>query len=173
MKYLCYFIILLVACNQYKHEDKKLLLNEINKLEQILLADTTGNLNISAAYETIKFYSKYANSFPDDSLTPEFLFRKANTFRSLNKGKEAISVLNKIENKYPNYPKLDLCLFMKAEIYENLLNDIENAKKHYELFIQKHPNSHLTNDAKILLKNLGKTPEELFKDIISKDTLNV
>ncbi len=172
-KYFWLLLILLSACKQQSNENKNLLLEEIEKLEQLLLNDTTGNVNISAANETIKLYYKYANNFPEDSLTPEFLFKQANLFRSIYKGKEAISVLKKIENQYPQFSKLYLCLFMTAEIYENILNDVENAKKHYELFIKKYPDNHLTDDAKILLKNLGKTPEDLFKEIINKDTLNI
>lgn len=174
MKYLLFSFILLIACNHNKTKNKSLLINDIKKYEQILLNDTSGHLNISAAYEVIKCYSAYANNFPDDSLSPEYLFRQANVFRSINKGKEAINTLKKIENKYPTYPKLDICLFITAEIYENVLFDIENARKYYELFIKKYPNSHLADDAKIILQNLGKTPEELLQNILNnKDTLSL
>lgn len=50
-------------------------------------------------------------------------------------------------------------------VYENDLNDLENAKQTYEAFLQKYPNDpDFADDAQMALKNLGKSPEELIKE---------
>ncbi len=163
---------LIYSCNERKKISKESILREIARYEQILLSDTTGEINLTASYEAIKFYSLYQNQFQQDSLTPEFMFRQACLFKSLGKVNEAISVLKKIEKNYPNYLHMDVCLFMLADIYENMLQDTAKARKYYQDVISKFPKSTLSGDASVLLQNLGKRTEELFQEILKKDTIN-
>ncbi len=164
--------LFLLSCNSAQKQ-KAYLKNETTKniarIEKILTNDTTGNINIAAAYEIIKYYSTYSINFPDDSATPEYLFRKANIYNALNQGKNAIDVLEKIQKEYPNFHKTGLCLFMEANIYENQLKDLDKARNAYQKFITLYPHHPLANDAKVLLENLGKTPEELFQSFSKKN----
>ena len=56
--------------------------------------------------------------------------------------------------------------------YANLLKDFENAKYNYQRFIDKYPNHALVHDTKILIENLGKSPEELIKSFQEKENIN-
>lgn len=167
-----FVVVFIYACGSRKEQSKESILKEIARYEQILLNDTTGEINLTASYEAIKFYSAYENQYPKDSLTPEFMFRKASLFKSLGKANEAINALTQIDKNYPAYSNLDVCLFMIADIYENMLNDTAKARKYYQELIKKFPNSTLSDDASVILQNLGKNPEEFFQQIINKDTTN-
>ena len=168
-----FLTLITISCGTKSLTDKQELLKEISNYEKSLLNDTTGNVNITAAYELIKCYSKFYNNYPTDSITPEILFKQANIFQSIAKYKEAISTIEKIEKEYPNYKKIDICIFMKANIYENYLNDLKNAEKFYKLYLKQYPNGSLAKDAEFLLQNLGKSPEELFNSLNKNDTLNI
>ena len=50
---------------------------------------------------------------------------------------------------------------MLGFIYANSLENLEEAKKYYSLFIEKYPNHDLADDAQYELNNLGKDINEL------------
>jgi TolA-binding protein len=59
-------------------------------------------------------------------------------------------------------------MFLKAFVYEDQLHDLNKAKKYYEEFLEKYPDSDFADDARISLQNLGKSPEELIKEFEEK-----
>ena len=61
---------------------------------------------------------------------------------------------------------------MQGFVNENLLMDMDKAKYHYERFIKEYPNHALAKDTKVLIENLGKTPEELIKSFQEKEKNN-
>jgi tetratricopeptide (TPR) repeat protein len=163
--------LFLFSCNtaeKKKEQKKKEISENIARNEKILGSDTTGNLNIAAAYEVLKYYTSYSFSFPEDSVTPEYLFRMANIYSALGQGLNAIKVLEKIENNYPDFHKKAFCIFMQADIYENQLKNIDKARYNYERFLQMYPNHPLAKDTKVLLQNIGKSPEELYQSFSEK-----
>ena len=81
---------------------------------------------------------------------------------------QAILYYDKITYTYPKFRKIAYCYFLEGFVYENQMNDLINAKKYYTLFITKYPTHPLTKDAKILIENLGKSPEELIKGFEEK-----
>jgi len=150
------FVSILFACKSPKEE----MIAQITKLEN---SDSTYSINnITDLYNN---YSLFADRYPDDERTPEFLFKAAQQSNVINKSKEGIALLNKIISNYPNSNFSEKALFAIAFSYENNLNDYENAKKSYESFLQKYPKSELKDDAQLSMDNLGKTDEEFLKDI--------
>ncbi len=157
MKNILWLLILVTffSCKTSNNNKQQEIIKQINYYEGILSKDTTGDLNVAAAYEVIKHYSHYSYEFPDDSLTPEYLFRMANIFKALGKGREAIETFYKIEKKYPTYEKHDICIFMQGFIYENDLLNNEKARECYERYLKIYPNKPLSKDVKILIDNLA------------------
>ncbi|NSW45774.1 MAG: tetratricopeptide repeat protein [Bacteroidales bacterium] len=170
--YLILVILIIASCTSNEEKQKKekqSIETNIARLEKIISNDTTGQINIAAAYEIIRNYASYSYKFPNDSNTPEYIFRMANILNALGKFREAVEAFHKIESKYPDYNKLDICIFLQGNIYETELKDLEKARYYYELFIQKYPSHPLSKDVKVLLENLGKSPEELLKSIQQKN----
>jgi hypothetical protein len=57
-------------------------------------------------------------------------------------------------------------------VYENSLQDYGKAKTVYTEFIRKYPESELVEDARISIRNLGKSPEEILESLLKKDSIS-
>ncbi len=111
----------------------------------------------------------FVEAFPKDSLSVNYLSKAGEIARIQRQYEEAISIFDKIEKNYPNTKAAAAAMFMKAFTLDNDLKKLEEAKAAYEAFIQKYPNDDFTDDAQYLLKNLGKSPEELVKEFEAKN----
>jgi len=144
-------------------------ISRINELEKTLFETKKGVIDKKEASNMIYAYTQYANAFPGDSASVNYLFKAAdvsiNTFHS----QQTIALFNRILNDYPNYSKAPQALFLKAFAFENYLSQLDSAKANYTLFLQKYPNHPFANDAQISLDNLGKTPEEIIKEFKAKE----
>jgi outer membrane protein assembly factor BamD (BamD/ComL family) len=80
---------------------------------------------------------------------------------------DAIENFKIILEKYPEGETAAQSTFMLGFIYANSLENLEEAKKYYTLFIEKYPNHDLADDAQYELNNLGKDINDLpiFKDM--------
>ncbi len=142
----------------------------INGLEQELFSEQSAGIDKTKANELINTYIEYADIFPDDSISPDYLFRAADISMNLFESGQAIEIYNRIIDQYPEYEKVPQCLFLKAFVYENNLNDLVNAKRFYQEFLQKYPDNDFADDARMSIRNLGKSPEELIKEFEEKPT---
>jgi outer membrane protein assembly factor BamD (BamD/ComL family) len=120
------------------------------------------------ALDLIRLYEKYADKYPEDTLAPVYLFRASDISMNLQQPVKTIDLFNKIMAKYPDYEKTPSVMFLKAFVYEDQLHDLNKAKKYYEEFLEKYPDSDFADDARISLQNLGKSPEELIKEFEEK-----
>lgn len=114
--------------------------------------------------EPLALYKSYCDNFPDDTLCATYLYRAAEASLYLQQGHKAISYLKQIESRYPESPSIGNTIFMIGFVYENNARDIDNARIYYERFLERFPEHPLANDTRILIKNLGKSPEELIKE---------
>lgn len=135
----------------------------IDSLETKLFRDPYSAANRGIAMSLIRIYDDYTRYFPQDSLTAEFLFKAAELATSVQVPASAITYYKKIEEKYPNYRKLDQCVFLQGFVYESLMNDTANAAGQYRKLIRQFPASPFVKDAEASLLNLGKSPEELIR----------
>jgi outer membrane protein assembly factor BamD (BamD/ComL family) len=83
-------------------------------------------------------------------------------------GAKALALFDQYLNDYPDHPKAPMCLFFKAFIYENLIRNLDKARETYLLFIEKYPSDDFTNDAKLALMNLGKSPDMIVREFEAK-----
>lgn len=156
-------IFILTACNSGR--DNKL--SDIKKLEQVPLYNNEGKPDKNQIIKLIKAYEAFSKSFSSDSLAPDFLFSASRLHVLNNDFNSAIKTLDILIEKYPQSQRTPDCIFSKANIYETNMHDLVNARKNYEILIKEYPNHPLTEDAKILLENLGKSPEDLLQTILS------
>lgn len=106
----------------------------------------------------------YADAFPEDSTSVKYLAKAGETARLLQQYDKALEIFDKIVKSYPNTKAAAAAMFMKAFTLDNDLKKFDEAKPAYEAFLQQFPNDEFADDAQFLLKNLGKSPEELIKE---------
>lgn len=161
-------ISVIFACTETKNKSDYL--ENINKLENNMYTDTVSfEIDTKIAKNLINAYDSFATDFPKDSLAPDYLFKSAEISRALSNPDKSIENYNKVINDYKDYKRMPYCIFLKAFVYENQLNDIIKAKKYYTKFVDNYPDHDFADDAKVLIENLGKSPEELIKSFEEKN----
>jgi len=153
--------VIMTACNS--DGERKSLINEIESLEAELYADSLGPVDRQMAQEMITAYDDFTNAYPGDSLAPEYLYKSSEIAMNLEMSGRAVEGFRKIMNNYPDFDKVPLCLFLQAFIYENQMQQYDEAKKLYREFLEKYPDHDLAEDALVSIQNMGKSLEELIK----------
>ncbi len=121
------------------------------------------------AGQALQAYSDYSKNYPDDSITPDYLFKAGEIATAIQQYPQALANYQLITKKYPNYKLGEESLFLQAALLDNFLNDDTKAKVIYEQLIQTYPKSTYVNDAKAAINNLGKTDEQLIKEFQKKN----
>jgi len=155
--------LLMIICYSCKPSRTKST-QEIKTLESELYSPSATSFNKEPADKLLMMYDNFIKEFPNDTLTPVFLFKSANLAMNAANPQGAISRFDLLIRNYPSNPKAPVCLFFKGYIYENMLKDLGKAKEAYLLFIEKYPDHELIKDAKMSIQNLGKTPEQMIKE---------
>ncbi len=114
--------------------------------------------------------SDFTLKYPDDKQNAKYLFELARIHQSRGEYTEALTALDKLLKDYADSKEAGMSVFMQGFIYANLTMDLAKAKEKYELYLRKyaHENEKMAHDVKLELENLGKTPDEIFKEIQAK-----
>lgn len=174
-----------IACNSPKTETQETsttndstMVGSVPK-EEMLLKINQNNQAITSSSDpdSLRFIyrgqaemcAEFVKNYSSDPIAPEILSYQGNALRALGQYKEAVDVYSQLEQRYPEYVKLDEILFIKAFILDNEINDNEAAEKAYFTLIQKFPKSQYTKDAKTLMTQLHMTDAELMQMIENKN----
>lgn len=158
-------ILLMTACGPSK--EKRIIL--IAESEKRLFSPQAYSFNKESADSLINMYVEFVKKYPEDTMSPGFLFKAANVTMNHEDGNRAIGFFDQYIKDYPTAPKAPMCLFFKAFIYENLLKDLDRAREIYLQFIEKYPKDDFVDDAQMALANLGKTPEMLIREFEERE----
>jgi outer membrane protein assembly factor BamD (BamD/ComL family) len=168
-------ISLLAACSNNKTEQddsskvtlatsKEKYQHMIDSIEAKMQATRNMPLDQGTAMFAMRTYDEYASYFPDETKSPEYLFKAGELANSLQLSQPALSYLSRVMSKYPNYKNAPYALFMQGMIYDDQLKDTANARKMYKQVIAKYPESQLAKDAQASINNLGKSVEDLVRE---------
>lgn len=122
-------------------------------------ADTTGaalkmyaraDLQIFAEQQdkAIKILDSINVKYPNNQLSDDILMAKARIAIQQKNYNDAVADLKKIVAEHPNDLWADDAVFMLGDIYENQLNDKEQAKSYYQKIITDYSGSLYINDAR-------------------------
>ena len=139
----------------------------IEKLEKQVLS-TDKAIDPVVASDLVSAYCDFADANPDDAMTPEYLFKAVDVSMNLNEPQRTIYIIDKLVKEYPDYPRTQAALFIKAFIFETKYGNLDMAKKIYEQYLEMYPNGDFADDCKASIENLGLTPEELVKKFESQ-----
>ncbi len=140
----------------------------IDSIETKMKATRNMPLDQGTAMFAMRCYDEYASYFPDETKSPEYLFKAGELANSLQLSQPALTYLSRVMNKYPNNKNAPYALFMQGMIYGDQLKDTANARKIYKEVIAKYPESQLAKDAEASINNLGKSVEELVREFEKK-----
>ena len=158
------FIILCISCAT-NAEDKNLSCAE----RQVVMNSMEAGLNLDSEFDTLKVtnlirsYAEFSNACPNDSLTPEYLTRRADLLRGMGKIREAIKQLLSVHDGFPNYDRNVMCALLVGYLYENELGDDEMAEKMYRNVIELYPDSREAEISRQSIKHLGVSPEDVVR----------
>jgi TolA-binding protein len=153
------------------NSEKKKAIEKITASEAKIFGDSTATIpDQKTGMEMIQAYVDYANAWPKDTISAEFLFKGAEIAMNLNQSGLAIEYYNRILLNYPEFKKRPYCVFLQAFILENQMNQYEQAKARYQEFIDKYPDHVLVKDAQASIENMGKPIEELIKQWDEKNS---
>ena len=150
------FSVLLMGCNSNNPSKR------IEKLEKQVLA-TDKAIDPVVASDLVSAYCDFADANPDDAMTPEYLFKAVDVSMNLNEPQRTIYIIDKLVKEYPDYPRTQAALFIKAFIFETRYNNLDMAKKLYEQYLAMYPDGEFAESCRASIENLGLTPEELVK----------
>ena len=159
MKKLSFFLIIALFFASCGGNDPA---KRIEKLEKEVYT-TEGAIKPDIASDLVSAYCDFADAYPNDSITPEYLFTAMDISMNLNEPQRTISIIDKLIKEYPDYPNTSRALFVKAFIFETRYNNLDMAKKIYEQYLEQYPDGEFAKDCKASIENLGLTPEELVK----------
>lgn len=124
------------------------------------------------AEEFLKATTDYIVSFPQDTMTPVYLFKQADMYLSLKKPTDAINALKRLEKDFPSHRLVADAILQQAIIYDNVLLKKDQAKILYHTFLNRfptHKNALVANQA---LQIIDLDPEKVIRNFESAaDTL--
>jgi len=141
---------------------------EIKNMEKHLFSPDAVSFDKVKADSLINLYTDFIKRHSSDSLTPGYIFKAASLAMNTGDGNKAISLFDQYMNDYPDGNKAALCMFFKGYIYENMLRNLEKAKETYLQFIERYPENDFVKDAQMAIQNLGKTPEQIVRELEAK-----
>jgi hypothetical protein len=101
----------------------------------------------------------------DELRKAELEFEAANANKAISNFARAVSFYNSVAQQKADLQKAANSQFMMAFVFENDMNSLPQAKIAYETFIKNFPDNEMADDARMSLKNLGKTPEQMLKEM--------
>ena len=140
----------------------------INELEKQVFS-TENVINPEIASDLVSAYCDYADANPKDEMAPEYLFKAVDVSMNLNEPQRTISIIDRLLTEYPDFPRTQAALFVKAFIFETRYNNLDMAKKLYEQYLEQYPEGEFAEDCRASVENLGLTPEELVKKFESQN----
>lgn len=125
--------------------------------------DTTGRIDLRLANDFVTGSSFFALIAPDDPQAPEYIYRAAETARTVQAFSKALQLYDWLIDHYPAYERTPQALFLKGFTLDNDLQQLEEARAVYEDFLARYPQDDFADDAQFLLDNLGKSDEEIIQ----------
>ena len=164
---LVFFSFILFSCNNSKtpETDNSSLKSKQQELIQMLETKMRASMTLDKAVGQVAAleYLKYAESYPDDSLSAGYLFKGGEVATATQDYVSALHAYEKITASYPTFQYARESLYLQGFLLDNYLNDDAKAKLIYEKFLSFYTSGPFVDDAKAAIANLGKSDEELIR----------
>lgn len=156
-------LVLLSGCGNppsTKTSEQQLLAARIDSLEAILLNDSL-EVSDATGSAVIKAYFKFADTWPQDSSSVDYLFKAADVMRGMYRIQDAVQTLDLVVKRYPESEKAPAALFYAGFILHTDAEQNNMAIEYFERLIASFPNHPLSDDARNLMPLLHLSEEQL------------
>ena len=164
----CCFLLCTSCNNAVVQNEKYTSIAVIDSFQKKMFDSKSMQLDKNLALQGISAYITFAEKYPNDSVSAEYLFRASDLSRAVGDNNKAILTLDKICKQYPSYKKISECIFLQGYYYQEYFKDTTKAKEYYNLLLAKYPKHPFANDAKALMSMFGKTDEQMIKEFEQK-----
>ncbi|MBS1651025.1 MAG: tetratricopeptide repeat protein [Bacteroidetes bacterium] len=150
--------------------DCKEYLKKAKAADSILYKDS--DLNKKHAQNAIKAFTDFAYFCSgNDTLAPIFLLKTAQVAQSINNFAQSKVVLETCIDKYPKFKNRAATIFLLAQILSEpgTSNNNDEAIRYYNRVIEDFPKSEWAKNAKVAIKLVGKTDEEIIREFEKKN----
>jgi len=148
---------LLVACGPSREER----VDQIEDFEDSVFENAIG-ADPATADQLTDLYVAFADKYPTDSLTPQYLMKAAEIQSNVIHTDRAIQLFDRVINDYSYFSEVPMCYFLKGNAYD-LNCQYDEAKAAYQEFVDKFPNHFMAADTRKLIPLVGMSPEEIFE----------
>jgi tetratricopeptide (TPR) repeat protein len=151
-------ILFLSACNKGQEKanlvPREAAVQKIDSLENKIKASIQKqeNPDVTLAMHAIKNYQYFAADFPNDTLSPTYLFRAAQIYEGvLRDFQNAAKLYGKVYETYPEFKNRPMMLFHEGNAYAEL-QDTALASVKLKEFIRLYPKHNFADDAEGVLR---------------------
>ncbi|MBO4599718.1 MAG: tetratricopeptide repeat protein [Bacteroidales bacterium] len=157
---LTFAALLMVSCGPSR-EDR---INQIEDFEDSIFESAIA-ADPEVADQLTALYVAFADKYPNDSLSPEYLMKAAEVQGNVLHSDRAVELFDRVIADYPDFNEVPMCYFLKGNALE-LNSQIDEAKAAYEEFLEKYPDHYMAEQTRIMLPRIGMSPEEMLADIL-------
>jgi tetratricopeptide (TPR) repeat protein len=162
MKYLP-LIISLLFFQSCRNSNEKVFLNKIKELEI--------NKKMSSSDTLIKLYLGFVDEFPEHEFAVKYLFKAGEALVKAEKKVEAAKIYERVDSEYAD-KELSPEALIRAAVCLQSVPDPANAKRLFEVFLNKYPKHARYEDVKAMNEMVGMTEEELLRRFNEKFEAN-
>lgn len=142
----CLILLGLFACEP-SPPDQNAIKTQIAAIETEIRANIA-SLDTGKALKVVDLYLQYQRLYPQDTVSPEYLFKAADVSRGTGRYEQALRLLKSFELAYPSHPRKAACIFLQGYIYQNDLGSFALADQAYQKFLELYPNHPLAHEAR-------------------------
>jgi tetratricopeptide (TPR) repeat protein len=156
-----------ISCTPSKEKQVKEINTAIEDVNKTLAANQPDSAAIRKAETSV---IKFLEDFPQDTLAPRYLFDLGLTYQKQGRYDKALGMFDRCYREYPDSKQASTSLFLQGFLYANVLSNLDKAKEKYQLYLDKYSrvNAKMTEDVQLELQNLGKSADELLREIQQK-----
>jgi len=152
----------------YDYQDELLRILQMEKDYQARM--NSNALDEAFIKDLVDSYISFSGRYPDSEYSQTFLLDAANLcYTSIERPKLSIQILFLLRDRYPETASSAHALFLLGYISHNSLRDVERAQSFYRRFVEEHPDHELAPSARFELWNLGKSNEELLRELLEEE----
>ena len=152
-------LAVLLACSSQSDN-----IDNIAKLETLLYANSQEAFDVQAAENLISEYELFVQTYPQDTMAPDYLFKAAELAMAIRSSAKAIELYGKVYKEYPGNSQAGTSLFLMGFVNDDQVKNLAEAQKYYRRFISEFPEHNLIDDATFSLLNLGKSDEDIIRE---------